>query len=220
MKKIFFLITGFVFLTCNYFAQEILIIPDLKKVTQNDGWKIYNRNVSVTNDAEGTTVHFNSQAGDGIVWLDGFDFSNGTIEVDIKGKNVTQGSFVGITLRGLNDTTYDAIYFRPFNFMSNDSVKKSHSVQYVSQPTNTWQKLRSETPGKYENTVVPMPDPNSFFHTKIVVEKPKVRVFVNGSSEPCLVVDELSGRSGGWVGLWVGNYSDGDFKNLKISKVE
>jgi hypothetical protein len=84
----------------------------------------------------------------------------------------------------------------------------------------TWNKLRQEHPQKYENTVNPVPDPGSFFHAKIVVEKPKISVFVNDAKEPALIVNELSDRTGGWVGLWVGNYSDGTFANLKIIKKE
>ncbi|MGB8317709.1 MAG: hypothetical protein WCE54_06270, partial [Ignavibacteriaceae bacterium] len=133
-------------------------------------------------------------------------------------KNVQGNSFVGIAFHGLNDTTYEAVYFRPFNFMIEDSVRKSHSVQYISHPVYTWYKLRKDHPGKFENEINPVPDPDSFFHAKIIVEKPKVSVFVNEEKDPCLVVNELSDRSGGWVGLWTGNYSDGTFANLKITR--
>ncbi len=43
-------------------------------------------------------------------------FRNGTIECDIREKDVQGQSFVGITFHGVDSTTYDAIYFRPFNF--------------------------------------------------------------------------------------------------------
>jgi hypothetical protein len=42
-----------------------------------------------------------------------------------------------------------------------------------------------------------------------------VKVFVNGASEPSLVVNELSDRVGGSVGLWCGGY--GVIANLKIT---
>lgn len=197
-------------------AQEETIVPDLSQFTNEDYWGIYNRVISPKEVNEKPALYLNGQEGDGFVWLKDFEFDNGIIEVDIKGKNVQGNSFVGIVFHGVNDTTYDAVYFRPFNFMSEDSARKAHSVQYISHPVYTWYKLRKEHPGKYENTVNPVPDPDSFFHAKIVVEKPKVSVFVNNAEEPSLVVNELSDRTGGWVGLWTGNYSDGTFKNLKI----
>jgi hypothetical protein len=41
-----------------------------------------------------------------------------------------------------------------------------------------------------------------------------VKVFVNGATEPSLVVNELSDRTGGSVGLWWNGY--GVIANLKI----
>jgi len=201
-------------------AQENYTAPDLSKIIAGDGWKIINRKAELIDDSIGKVVHLNSQPGDGVAWLENFDFENGVIEVDIKGKDAQGSSFVGVAFRVVDEETYDAVYFRPFNFMSVDSVKKDHSVQYVSQPDYTWQKLRGEFPGKYENPVNPVPNPDSFFHAKIVIEKPKVSVYVNNSSEPSLVVDELSSRTGGWVGLWVGNYSEGMFSSLKITTLK
>lgn len=39
---------------------------------------------------------------------------------------------------------------------------------------------------------------------------------IGEASEPCLVVNELTDRIGGRVGLWMGNGSDGDFAELVI----
>jgi hypothetical protein len=46
-----------------------------------------------------------------------------------------------------------------------------------------------------------------------------VSVFVNDAKEPSLVVEQLSDRKKGLVGLWVGNTSGGDFANFKIIPV-
>ena len=204
------------FVTQNIFAQENVIIPDLTKIVSGEGWRVVNREPEIINEDGQTCVHFkanNQQAGVG--WLEDFDFSNGTIEVDIKGKNVRGGSFLGIAFRGLDDSTYDAVYFRPFNFDSTANLQ-GHSVQYISHPEYTWFKLRQEHTGQYENSINPPPDPNKFFHAKIVVDKPKVEVYVNDIPEPSLVVDELSDRTGGRIGLWMDFVSDGTFANLKI----
>lgn len=206
------------FVCCLSFAQVETFVPNLSQITNKNYWGIYNRVVSLKEENGNAALYLNGQEGDGFVWLKDFEFNNGIIEADIKGKNVQGNSFVGIAFHGVNDTTYEAVYFRPFNFLSKDSVRKAHSVQYISHPVYTWFKLRRENPGKYENKVNPVSDPDSFFHAKIVIEKPKVSVFVNGEKDPCLVVNELSDRTGGWVGLWTGNYSDGTFSNLKIVK--
>jgi hypothetical protein len=144
------------------------------------------------------------------------EFSAGTIEFDAKGKSTPpQSSFVGVAFRVVDAATHDAVYFRPFNFRANDPDKKSHAVQYVSEPQWTWQRLRKEEPGQFEKLIEPPPDGDAWFHAKVVVEKRQVKVFVNGAPEPSLVVNELSDRPGGSVGLWCGGY--GVIANLKIT---
>lgn len=148
--------------------------------------------------------------------FEGIEFSDGAIEFDVKGKDVQQQSFVGVAFHGVDGTTYDAIYFRPFNFRAEDLARRSRAVQYISHPTFTWQKLRAEQPGKYEQAVNPVPDPNAWFHVRVVVASPNVRVFVGEAKEPSLVVNQLSDRKKGLVGLWVGNNSGGDFANFRM----
>jgi len=116
----------------------------------------------------------------------------------------------------VNENTYDAVYFRPFNFVADNELSRSHMVQYISHPDYTWNRLREEHTGVYENTIANPPDPNEFFRARIVVAKPEVRVYVGDATEPCLVVNELTDRVGGRVGVWVGNGSDGSFANLVV----
>jgi hypothetical protein len=78
---------------------------------------------------------------------------------------------------------------------------------------SSWQ----ENPGQYEKSIVPAADGDAWFHVRIVVEKPKVSVYVNDSREPSLVVEELSDRQSGGVGLWVGPGQGGHFANLKLT---
>ena len=63
-----------------------------------------------------------------------------------------------------------------------------------------------------------MPDPTGWFHAKIEVNDRKVRVYVKDATKPCLVVDEISNRKGGPIGLWVGTDSGGDFAYLKTTQ--
>ena len=178
--------------------------------------QVFNRSVSSLSDGTTKGLRLSSSPGDGVAYLRGTEFGNGTIEVDIRGKDVQGQSFVGIAFHGVDSTTYDAIYFRPFNFKTTDPARHSHAVQYISHPTYTWQKLRAERPGSFEQPVSPAPDPNAWFHVRVVVASPKVSVFVGDAKQPSLVVDQLNDRTKGLVGLWVGNGSGGDFADLKI----
>jgi hypothetical protein len=197
-------------------AQKKAIEADLAALAEGKGLKVFNRSLSVLNDGARKGVRLSESPGDGVAYLEGVEFTNGAIEFDIRGKDVQQQSFVGVAFHGLDEKTYDAVYFRPFNFRTEDQARRIRAVQYIAHPTYTWQKLRTEQPGKYEKPVNPVPDPNGWFHARIVVASPKVSVFVNDAKEPSLVVDQLSDRKKGLVGLWVGNTSGGDFANFKI----
>ncbi len=151
----------------------------------------------------------------GVVWIKSANFSNGTIEVDLRGKDVPQRSFLGIAFHGVDTTTYDAIYFRPFNFQSNDSVRKIHAVQYISEPDFPWQRLREEKNGVYEKGIFPAPSPTDWLHARIVVNNSTIKVYINNAASPSLTVDKLNNRKNGLIGLWsVG--LNGEFANLVI----
>jgi len=197
-------------------AQEILR-PDLAGIPGQEGWTLSNRGATLEVEDGRQLVAFDAREGSGAAWLDGVEFHNGTIEVLIRGKNVQGMSFVGVAFRGVDDETYDAVYFRPFNFHADNDLSRSHMVQYVSHPDHTWFRLREEHTDVYENPLPNPPDPDQFFKARIVVEKPEVRVYVGEETEPCLVVTELTDRAGGRVGLWMGNGSDGSFAELVIT---
>ncbi len=189
---------------------------DLFGLAQSGGLQVQNRTLTPLQEAGIQGVRFSAKEGDGIAWLNGINFNNGIIEVDIRGKDVLQQSFVGIAFHGVAGDSLEAVYFRPFNFRSTDSLRKLHAVEYIFHPDFTWERLRKEHPGIYEKRIDPPPAPDQWFHAKIVVHYPQVTVFVNGNSTPCLTVQELSTRGDGKIGLWVGNNSDGDFANLTI----
>jgi hypothetical protein len=162
------------------------------------------------------SVHLKDVQGAGIAWINHQKFTHGTIELDIKGKDVYMASFVGIAFNGVNDSTYEVIYFRPFNFRAADPLRKGHSVQYMALPKYDWQKLRQEYPGKYEQAISPAPDANIWFHARIIVDSKNIKIYINGNTAPSLVVEPLVQRDGEMIGLWEGG-SEGDWKNLKIT---
>lgn len=202
------------FIAIPCFAQkETTITPDLPALVKENKITTVNRSVSTLHNKK-DAIHLDRKKGWGIVWLDNIRFSNGTIEFDAKGKSMAP-SYVGIAFHGKGEN-YDAIYFRPFNFRNPDPVHTNHSVQYISIPGHEWYQLRQANPGKYENPVNPAPDPDAWFHVRIVVAYPAINVYVNGNKEPCMKVNKLNNRKEGKLGFWVGNFSDGDFANLKI----
>ena len=129
-----------------------------------EGLRVFNRTVGGLTDGARKGVRLTEGAGEGVAYVQGVEFANGTIELDVRGKDVQQQSFLGVAFHGLDSTTYDAIYFRPFNFRAADSTRHAHAVQYIAHPTYTWQKLRDERPGAYEKAVSPAPDPNGRGH--------------------------------------------------------
>src|SRR5262245_24713678 len=125
-KKIFLIIAVIVpFITCAQKKQAFNLQQMLteKKLTS------FAKSLSPMDDGDKHGVSCN-----GLVWLTGIHFSKGTIDVDLRGKDVVQQSFLGIAFHGVDTTTHDIIYFRPFNFRSADPVRKIHAVQYVSEP--------------------------------------------------------------------------------------
>lgn len=211
-KKFYFLSLAAAFLAGNLGAQTVT--PNLQDSSK---WIAVNRSVSPVVEEGKKAIRFSEAGGDGYLVLKGAEFSSGTIEFDVKGKDVVQQSFVGFAFHGINDSTYDAIYFRPFNFKNQDTARRSRAVQYISMPAHPWELLREKFPGKYENKVDPVPDPNGWFHVKVVVDGKKVAVFVNNSGKPSLEVEKLTAANKGGIALWVGNNSGGSFANLQIT---
>ena len=99
----------------------------------------------------------------GLAFLQDVTFSTGTIDVDLRGKDVLQKSFIGIAFHSVDTITTDIIYFRPFNFRSADPVRRIHAVQYVSEPEYPWDKLREEHNGVYEKGIDPPPAATDWF---------------------------------------------------------
>jgi len=187
---------------------------DLAAMLKQNKLTVVNREVTAIPEG----IRLSAHAGEGIAWLNGETFSEGVIELDIRGQDVEQQSFVGVAFHGVDSQTLNAVYFRPFNFRSPDSAKHLHMVQYISHPQYTWQLLRAQYSGQYEKTVTPTPDPNGWFHVKIEVSSEAIKVYVNRSTTPSLNVTPLDARTDGKIGLWVSLNSPGDFANLIITK--
>lgn len=199
------------------FVQGAPLNPDLTKAPAQQGWKFAPKSAaSWIADAKGRpALHAK-----GIVWLEGVTFSEGVIECDILGQSgPPQSNFLGIAFRGTDDTTYDCVYFRPFNFRHPNPDNARHAVQYISHPEWTWSQLRKERTGRYEKPIAPAPDGDAWFHAKIVIVGKSIRVFVNGATTPSLEVESLTERAAGRIGIWGGAEAGqgGHFANLTLT---
>ncbi|MGX5853577.1 hypothetical protein ACWKW6_08025 [Dyadobacter jiangsuensis] len=158
--------------------------------------------------------------------LKGMDFHNGTIEATISGQpqaNAGEGArgFVGIAFRVAADTSkMELFYIRPTNGRANDQVRRNHSTQYVSMPGFPWEKLRKETPEKYEAYADMVPA--EWTKVKIEVKDETAKLYINGASQPALIVNDLKQGKDlrGSVGLWIGPGSLGHFADLKVTKLD
>ena len=165
------------------FAQkkQILNLADLFKKGK---LQVINREIKSVTENGKSFIQMPDNKEECLVWLPVKDFKNGKITIRMRGKDVFQRSFVGIAFHGLNDSTYDAVYCRPFNFFAKDSVRKIHAIQYISHPTFTWKKLREERNGVFEKEIINPPNPNDWFSMTIVVDKKSVKAFINQDTKP------------------------------------
>ena len=147
-------------------------------------------------------------------------FHNGTVEASLSGKPAANAGpaargFIGIAFR-LQGNRYEYIYLRPTNGRADDQVRRNHSTQYGAQPDYDFDRLRRESPEKYESYVDLQPGVWTSF--KIVIDGTKARLYVHGAEQPCLIVNDMKlGDAEGGVALWVGPGTEGYFADLKIT---
>jgi hypothetical protein len=152
----------------------------------------------------------------------GSSFQDGTIEVNLTGDTAPDASpnlrgFVGIAFRITADRShFECFYLRPKNGRAEDQLQRNHSVQYISIPGFGWQKLRSDTPGKYESYADLIA--GQWTQAKIQVTGSRARLYVNGAEQPTLIVNDLKQPSvNGAIALWVGPGTIAHFADLKVS---
>jgi hypothetical protein len=181
------------------------------------------RGVRVTVSDEGRRRMQANERLDELAVIEGSDFSNGVIEAEIAGApgpNAGEGArgFVGIAFRVQADLkTYDAFYLRPTNGRADDQERRNHSAQYISHPGWPWDRLRKETPGRYEAYVDLVPD--AWTPIRIEVRGNKARLYVNGQAQPTLIVNDVrTGERGrGAIALWIDPGTVAYFRNLRVT---
>lgn len=159
---------------------------------------------------------------DHLALVEGVEFTDGTIEVDLAGEPAAGAAggargFVGVAFRVQPDRrTYDCLYLRPTNGRSDDQERRNHSAQYISHPEHTWFALREKTPSRYESYVDIVPA--TWIHVKIVVAGDKAWLYVNHQEQPTLIINDVKSGAGakGSVALWFEGTTIAHYANLKI----
>jgi hypothetical protein len=105
-----------------------------------------------------------------VLWNPSLLMQDGDVDVDLRGRDVLQRSFVGIACRIAEDGAAQVIWLRPFNFRSADPARRSRSLQLAAHPEYPRGRLRRENPGGFSP--------------------------------------------------WVGSDSNGDFKNLRVLRLD
>ena len=126
--------------------------------------------------------------------------------------------FVGVAFRVRpGGERYEAFYLRPTNGRADDQVRRNHSVQYISHPDHHWQRLRKEFPEKYESYTDLVP--GEWTRMRIEVKGRGARLFVNGSAQPSLIVNDLFlGEEAGGIAFWVGPGTVAHFADFQVSR--
>jgi hypothetical protein len=206
----------------NVFGQSIALKPDRLEAVgvsmsleKLDGKNVVQvvKDAAVKADDEPTFVK-----------VKGLEFQDGTIEVDVLSKLRPDApaharGFIGVAFR-INDknSKFECIYIRPTNGRAEDQVRRNHSIQYFSYPDFKFDRLRKESPEKYESHADM--GLNEWTKMKIVVKGVQAKLFLNGNKEPSLIVNDLklgADESGG-IGMFVDIGTEGYFYNLRISK--
>jgi hypothetical protein len=146
-------------------------------------------------------------------------FHNGAIEVELAGRPAAGAGdaargFIGIAFR-LQNSQFEYIYLRPTNGRADDQVRRNHSTQYSAHPNFSFAVARQQAPEKYE--AYADLEPGVWTRYRITVEGTKARLYLHGTGQPCLIVNDLKlGDSSGSVALWIGPGTEGYFTGLRI----
>jgi hypothetical protein len=154
--------------------------------------------------------------------LVGSDFKNGIIEVKVRSKLLENApdfarGFIGVAFRiDESNSKFECIYIRPTNGTAEDQLRRNHSTQYFSYPDFKFDRLREESPEKYESYADM--GLNEWISIKIEVKGEKAKLYLNDGDHPVLIVNDLKhgANASGGIGLWVEVGTEGYFTDLNV----
>lgn len=151
-----------------------------------------------------------------------YDFKNGIIEVKVMSRLLENApdfarGFIGVAFRiDEKNSKFECMYIRPTNGRAEDQVRRNHSTQYFSYPDFKFDRLRKESPEKYESYADM--GLNEWITIKIEVKGENAKLYLNGQEHPVLIVNDLKhgANASGGIGLWVEVGTEGHFNELKV----
>jgi hypothetical protein len=205
-------------------ASLVAAAPDVVPIESAKGLKTFGvtvqpaeyRGRKALKVAEPTT-----NSGGGIAVVEGTTFKNGVIEAEIAGQPAAGApgdarGFVGLAFRVQDGKRYEAFYLRPTNGRADDQLRRNHATQYIGEPDFPWHRLRKEHPGVYESYVDL--ETGAWTKVRIEVDGVKARLYVHGSPQPALVVNDLKlGDIAGGIGVWIGLGTEAYFSSLNVT---
>ena len=156
------------------------------------------------------------------VKIKGSNFKNGTIEVKVLSRLLKNApdfarGFIGVAFR-INDsnTKYESIYLRPVNARVEDQVRRNHSIQYYSYPDYKFDRLRKESPERYESYADM--EMNKWITMRIKIKDAQAKLFLDNNTQPSLIVNDLKHGTdlSGAIGLWVEIGTEAYFSDVRI----
>jgi hypothetical protein len=187
-------------------AEEIDFKPELWQVKKNGMLASDYRGV------KGVRLNLRGYKG---AFLKDYDFENGIIEVDMaaSGKGF---DFPGIIFRAEDDKKYECVYFRPSSSTSKKRPVSAYGAFQYFPAYAGEDSFRMYGAPEYE-AQGELPRDGSWFHVRIEVSGPAMRVFVNHGKDPAFVVKRLLRiNTRGTIGLW--SFGRAYFANLKVTK--
>lgn len=142
----------------------------------------------------------------GIALLRDSSFADGTIEFDVAMHG--HGSFAGVAFRAVSSDDYELLYLRPHR------SRQSDALQYtpIFGGAEAWQLYSGN--GYTAAAELPL---NRWVHVRLVVSGYVARLFVDGATEPQLVVTDLKRPwTRGQVGLF-GRLGGANFSNVTVT---
>ncbi len=142
--------------------------------------------VVTVKEHQGTTALCVRGRSDAYVYLADVELQDGTIELDIA---TEPRSMPGIGFRGRDDgNRYDKIMFARWRGASQDETEVVEQV-VVTRRSGTLGLLRVRIP--VPDGVGEKPDLHEWFHVKVAFRGKEVKVYLNGSEDPCVELGSM-----------------------------
>ena len=97
-------------------------------------------------------------------------------------------------------------------------MRRNHAIQYYSYPEYKFDRLRKESPEKYES--YSDMEMNKWITLRIEVKDKQAKLFLDNNQQPSLIVNDLKHGAdlSGAIGLWVEVGTEGFFSDVMVHR--